>query len=176
MFTVPTQFAELPKSALDNFVKLTSVQLDSAKKLADLQFGATQELIADSLKSIESLAIVKNVPTALSLQAAAKPVVAKTVAYTKSVYEVLAVAGAEIKTLAESQAAEVGKQVTDAIEKATEKAPAGTEPAVAFVKSVLSAGTTVVDQVSKSTKQALATADASVAAAFAALEKPLAQA
>ena len=152
MFTVPTQFAALQTSALDSFTKVASIHLNSARKLADLQLATAHEFVADSVKSVKSLSSVKDVQSALDVQATAKPAVAKTVAYAKAVYELLAVAGTEIKTLAEAQAAEVSKQVTDAIEKASEKAPAGTEPAVAFVKSALSATTTAFDQVTKSTK------------------------
>jgi phasin family protein len=176
MFTVPTQFAAFQTSSFKSFAKAASIQLDSARKLTDLQLATAHEFIADSEKNIKSLSSVKDVQSALDLQAAAKPVVAKTVAYAQGVYEVLAVAGSEVKTLAEAQAAEVRKQVTGAIEKAGENAPAGTESAVAFVKSAVSAATTAFDQVINSSKQALATAEANVAAAFAALEKPLAQA
>jgi phasin family protein len=176
MFTVPTQFAALQTSTLDSFTKVANIHLGSARKLADLQLAAVHEFVADSLISVKSLSGVKGVPSAVDLQAAAKPAVAKTVAYAKGVYAVLAGAGTEIKTIAEAQAAEVSKQVTEAFEKAAEKAPAGSESAVAFFKSALSAATNAVDQVTKSNQQVLATAEANVAAAFAALEKPLVKA
>lgn len=176
MFTLPTQFGAFQTSALDSFAKVASIHLDSARKLADLQLAAAHEFVADSVTSVKSLSTIKDVQSALDVQAAAKPALAKTVAYTKGMYDVLAAAAAEINTLAEAQAAEVGKQVNAAIDKVTEKAPAGTEPAVAFVKSLLSASTTAVDQATKSTKQVRATAEANVATAFAALEKPLAHA
>ena len=176
MFPVPTQFAALQTSVLDSFTKVANIHLGSARRLADLQLAAVHEFVADTLIGVKSLSGVKDMPSAIDLQAAAKPAVAKIVAYAKGVYEVLASANTEIKTIAEAQAAEVGKQVAEAFDKAAEKAPAGSESAVAFFKSALSAASNTVDQVTKSNKQALATAEANVTAAFATLEKPLAQA
>jgi phasin family protein len=176
MFTAPPQFAASQKSALDNFLTLTNVCLESTKKLSDLQVTMANEFVAESVKRVESLSTLKEMPSAIALQAAAKPAVAKSVGYAKSAYGVLAAASAEINTLAEAQAAEVSKQLTDAIDKATQNAPAGTEPAVAFVKSVLSAVTTAADQLTKLTKQVIAAAEANLDAVFAALEKPVAKA
>lgn len=176
MFTVPPQFAASQKSVLNNFSALTNIYLESTKKLSDLQITIANEFVVESVKSVESLSTVKDVQSAIALQATAKPALAKSVAYVKSVYGVFATTGTEIKTLAETQAAEVSMQVTDAIDKATQNAPAGTEPAIAFVKSALSAVTTAADQVAKHTKQVIAAAEANLDAAFAALEKPLAKA
>jgi hypothetical protein len=159
---------------LDSFSKVAGIHLNSAG--TGRPAGGRCLVDATPLTGVNSLSTSKDVQSSLNVQAAAKPALAKTVAYTKGVYDVLAGAAAEINTLAEAQAAEVGKQVTEAIDKVTEKAPAGTEPAVAFVKSLLSASTTAVDQATKSTKQVFATAEANVATAFAALEKPLAHA
>jgi|ERR1700674_3672672 phasin family protein len=176
MFAVPPQFAASQEAVLDNVSKLTNVYLESTKKLSELQIHMANEFIGESVRQVESLSTVKDIPSAIALQASAKPAIAKSVAYAKSAYGVFAAAGAEINTLAEAQAAEVSKQVTDAIDKATQNAPAGTEPAIAFVKAALSAVTTAADQLTKHTKQLIAAAEANLDAVFAALEKPLAKA
>jgi phasin family protein len=142
-----------------------------------LQVAATREFVEEGVKSAKSLTTAKDVQEALSLQSsAAKPGAAKAVAYSKSVYEVFAKANSEIKEIAEAHAAEVNKQVVSAIDTATQSAPAGSEPAVAFVKSAVSAATNAIDQFTKVSKQAADTAQANIAAAFAAIEKPVAHA
>ena len=174
MFNTPSQFAALQQAAINSLVKVANIQLESTKALFDLQVTATRDFVEESVKSAKSLTSVKDVQEALSLQSgAARPGAAKAVAYTKSVYEVFAKANAEIKEIAEAHAAEVNKQVVSVIDTATQSAPAGTEPAVAFVKSAVSAATNAIDQFAKVSKQAADTAQANVAAAFAAIEKPV---
>ena len=111
-----------------------------------------------------------------AIAASAKPAIAKSVAYAKSVYDVLSAAGAQFNAIAEAQTAELGKQLDLAILSATKDAPAEAKPTVAFAKSALSAATSAADELAKVTKQVLAAAEANVAAVFAALEKPLARA
>jgi phasin family protein len=171
-----TQYAASQKAALASFAKVANVYLESTKKLLDLQVSVATELVVDSVKNVESLGNVKDVKSAAALQEAAKPAFAKSLAYAKSVFGVFVSASAEIRVIAEAQVEEVSKQVTGAFENATKNAPAGSEPAVAFVKSALSAASGAADQAAKNVKELIDTAEANVAAAFAALEKPLAQA
>ena len=177
MFSTPNQFAALQQAAIDSLVKVANVQLESTKALFDLQVATTRELVEEGVKNAKSLASAKDVQEALSLQSSvAKPGAAKAVAYSKNVYEVFAKANAEIKGIAEAHAQEVNKQVASVIDTATKSAPAGSEPAVAFVKSAVSAANNAIDQFAKVSKQVADTAEANIATAFSAIEKPVSQA
>lgn len=177
MFSTPNQFAALQQAAIDSLVKVANVQLESTKALFDLQVATTRELVEEGVKNAKSLASAKDVQEALSLQSSvAKPGAAKAVAYSKNVYEVFAKANAEIKGIDEAHAQEVNKQVASVIDTATKSAPAGSEPAVAFVKSAVSAANNAIDQFAKVSKQVADTAEANIAAAFSAIEKPVSQA
>jgi len=174
MFTVPSQVAEFQKVSVDNLVKIANIQLESAKSLLDLHIAATREFVEEGVKSAQSLAAVKDPKDFVSLQSAVKPVAGKALSLSRSVYDIIVKANADIKAVADAHVAEVNKYVASAIETATKNAPAGSEPAVAFVKSTLSSATTAFDQAAKVGKQIVETAEANVAAAFSAIEKPLA--
>ena len=177
MFTAPNnQFAAFQQATVDSFVRISNVQLECTKRLAELNFATARELVEDGVKNVQSLAAVKDIKDAASLQAAgAKPVATKAVAYSRSVYEILAQANGELKEIGEAHVAEVNKQVATALDDAAKTAPTGSEPVVAFVKSTMSAVTNALDQVTKVNKQLATTAEANVGAAFAAIEKPLAK-
>jgi phasin family protein len=175
MFTAPNQFAAFQQAAVDNFVRIANVQLESTKRLADLNFATARELVEVSVKGAQTLASAKDLKEAVQFQAAgAKPAATKSLAYSRGVYEILAQANNELKEIGEAQVAEVNKTVATTLDNVAKSAPAGSEPVVAFVKSSVSAATNALDQVVKVNKQLVAAAESNVAAAFAAVEKPLA--
>ena len=169
------QFAAFQQAAVETFVRIANVQLESTKRLAELNFNAARELVEEGVKKAQSLSNVKDVQQAVSLQTeAAKPSAAKTLAYSRAVYDILAQANSQLKEIGEAHVAEVNKNVAGALDNVAKSAPAGSEPVVAFVKSSVSAATNALDQAVKVNKQLVATAEANVAAAFAAAEKPVA--
>ncbi|MES2353418.1 MAG: phasin family protein [Pseudomonadota bacterium] len=175
MFTAPNQFAAFQQAAVDNFVRIASVQLESTRRLADLNFSTARELVEESVKNVQTLTNVKDLKEAVTLQTAnVKPNATKSLAYSRGVYEILAQANTELKDIGEAQVAEINKQVATALDNVAKSAPAGSEPIVAFVKSTVSAATNALDQVVKVNKQLAAAAESNAAAAFAAVEKPLA--
>lgn len=175
MFTTQNpQFAAFQQAAVDTFVRLANVQLESTKRLAELNFSTAREFVEEGVKNVQTLATAKDAREAVTLQGAvAKPAATKAAAYSRSVYEILAQANNELKEIGEAHVAEVNKQFAGALDNVAKSAPAGSEPVVAFVKSTVSAATNALDQVVKVNKQMAATAEANLAAAFSALEKPL---
>jgi phasin family protein len=171
MFTAPNQFAAFQQAAVDNFVRIAQVQLESTKRLADLNFPTVREFVEEGLKNAQSLTNVRDIK---DIVANAKPAATKSLAYSRSVYEILANANNELKEIGEAHVAENNKQVTTALDNFAKSAPAGSEPVVAFVKSSLSAATSALDQVAKVGKQLTNAAESNIATAFAAVEKPIA--
>jgi len=175
MFTAPNQFAALQQAAINSLVRVANVQLESTKRLADLNLTVAREMVVEGVKSVNSLSNIKDLKEVIALQTHnAKPAANKTLAYSRGVYEILAQANSESKEIGEAQVAEVNKQVATALDNAAKSAPAGSEPIVALVKSTMSAATNAMDQVTKVNKQLAAAAESNVAAAFAAAEKPVA--
>jgi hypothetical protein len=67
--------------------------------------------------------------------------------------------------VAEGQIAEANKKLVALIDTAAKNAPAGSETAVAMMKSAVAAANSTYDSLSKATKQAVEIAEANVAAA-----------
>lgn len=171
----PNQFAVFQQSAVDSLVRVANVHLESTRRLADLNFATTREMVEESVKHAQTLAGVKDLREAVALQTAgAKPAANRTIAYSRSVYEIFNQANNELKEIGEAQVSELNKQVATTLDNVSKSAPAGSEPVVAFVKSTVSAAANALDQAVKVTKQLNAAAEANFAAAFAAVEKPLA--
>ncbi|HTO49856.1 MAG TPA: phasin family protein, partial [Burkholderiales bacterium] len=87
----------------------------------------------------------------------------------RSVYELSAGQQAEFTRLVEGQAAEMNKTLVGLLDKFAKNAPAGSDVAIAAVKSALGAATTAYDSFTKATKQATEIAGANIAAATAAV-------
>jgi uncharacterized phage protein gp47/JayE len=95
----------------------------------------------------------------------AQPSLEKATSYVKSVYDVAAATQSEINKLVEEQVSEFNKQVVTGLDKVVKSAPAGSEMAVAAVKSAISAVNSTYDNLSKSAKQFAEMSQANIEAA-----------
>jgi hypothetical protein len=95
----------------------------------------------------------------------ATPAIEKAIAYSKSVYEVASEANAELSKVAEKRVAEWNENFSALLDKAVKNAPAGSDVAVAAVKSMMAAANSAYDNMNKVAKQATEIAEANVAAA-----------
>ena len=85
--------------------------------------------------------------------------------YSRGLYEVASDAQAELSKLAEERLAELQRTVTDTVEQAARSAPAGSDVAVAAMKSSLAAATAAFDSFTKAARHAASFTDAGVKAA-----------
>src|SRR5690606_14900140 len=98
---------------------------------------------------------------------AAEEAMSQWLEYSRGLYEVASDAQAELAKLAEERLAEMQRAVTDAVEQAAKGAPAGSDVAVAAMKSSLAAATAAFDSFTKAARHAASFTDASVKAATA---------
>ena len=118
------------------------------------------------MANTKALLAAKDVQELVSLQASlAQPIVEKAVAYARSVYEITSQSQEEMGKVFEGQVAEINKGVASALDKAAKSAPAGSDVAVAAVKSAIAAANSAYDSMSKAAKQVAEIAEANVAAA-----------
>src|SRR3954471_5084694 len=89
----------------------------------------------------------------------------KAIADSKSIYEVATDANAEFSKVAERRVAEWNETLVTLRGKVSESAPAGSDVAVAAVKSMLAAANSAYDNLTKVAKQATEIAEANVSAA-----------
>lgn len=166
MFNVPEQFIAANKANLETMVGLTTVALESAGHLIDLHLTTAKATLTEGTKQAKALLAAKDAQEIIALQStAAEPGFEKTLAYSRSVYEVASQTQAEITKLVEARVAEFNKIAVAALDKAVKTAPAGSDVAVAAVKSAMAAANSAYDTISKAAKQVAELTEASVAAA-----------
>lgn len=166
MFATPEQLTSANKAGIEAALTLAHTVFASAERLAALNLNAARAVIEDSVANTKALLSAKDPQEAISLQAGlAQPILEKAVSYSRSVYEIASQTQDEITKVVEAQVTEANKAVTSALDKAAKAAPAGSDVAVAAVKSAIAAANTAYDSMSKAAKQVAEIAEANVSAA-----------
>jgi phasin family protein len=177
VFATPEQFAAANKANIETLLTLANSAFANAERLAALNLNTARSVLEDGVANAKALLAVKDVQELVNLQAAlAQPLVEKAVAYNRSVYEIASQSQEEFSKMFEAQVAELNKNLAAALDKAAKSAPAGSDVAVAAVKSAIAAANSAYDSVSKAAKQVAEIAEANVAAATNATVKAVAAA
>lgn len=162
----PEQFAAATKANIETLLTIANTAFASAERLANLNLTTARNLLEDSVANTKALMGAKDLQDLLSLQSSlAQPLVEKSVAYARSVYEIAAQSQDEISKVVESQVSEVNKNISTALDNVAKTAPAGSDVAVAAVKSAIAAANSAYDSVTKAAKQVVEIAEANVTAA-----------
>ena len=166
MYVTPEQIQAANKANVETFLAVANAQFAALEKLATLNAGAVKSVFEDSIANTRALLGAKDVQEFVSLQSAfAQPAIEKAIAYSKNVYEVATDANAELSKVAERRVAEWNENFVSLLDKVSKNAPAGSDVAVAAVKSMLAAANSAYDNLTKVTKQATEIAEANVSAA-----------
>ncbi|MBS1172063.1 MAG: phasin family protein [Proteobacteria bacterium] len=172
MFATPEQLAGVNKATVESLLTLANTAFASAERLAALNLNTARTMLEDSVANAKALLAVKDLQELMSLQSAfAQPIVEKAVAYSRNVYEISAQTQEEMSKVFEAQFAELNKNVAAVLDKAAKSAPAGSDVAVAAVKSAIAAANSAYDSMNKAAKQVAEIAEANVAAATSATVK-----
>ena len=173
----PEQFAAAQKANLETFFSLTSKAFDGVEKLTELNLQVVKSALAESQESAQRVLSAKDPQEFFALQEGfAQPIAEKVMSYGRNVYEIAAATQAEFARVAEAQYAEHASKVQALVENAAKNAPAGSETAVAVVKSAINAANSTYETVQKATKQAVEIAESNFNAAAAAATKAAQQA
>ncbi|CAH1745790.1 Granule-associated-like protein [Thauera humireducens] len=165
-FVTPEQFAATNKANVETLLTLANAAFASAERLAALNLNTARSILEDGVANTKALLAVKDVQELVNLQASlTQPIVEKAVAYARSVYEITSQSQEEVSKVLEGQVAELNKGVATALDKAAKSAPAGSDVAVAAVKSAIAAANSAYDSMSKAAKQVAEIAEANVSAA-----------
>jgi phasin family protein len=172
MFATPEQFANATKANVENVLTLANTAFASAERLAALNLNTARSLMEDGVANAKALLSAKDPQELVALQSSmAQPAVEKAVAYSRSVYEISAQTQEEFSKILEGQFAEFNKTLATMLEKAAKNAPAGSDVAVAAVKSAIAAANSAYDSMNKAAKQVAELAESNVAAATSATVK-----
>jgi phasin family protein len=154
MYQTPEQLIALSKANIDVAVRFANVALQGAERLIDLQLAAAKSALAEGVTSAKALTTVKDVQDLAALKATViQPNVDKANSYARGFYDVAAATQAELNKLVEEQIAQFNKNVTAVLDQAGKTAPAGSEMAVAAIKSAVAAANSAYDNVTKTARQ-----------------------
>jgi phasin family protein len=166
MYQAPEQLMAWNKTNLETAVRLAGIALEGAERMIDVQLKAAKSAFADGVQQAKMLADVKDPQEFAQIKnTLAQPNLEKATSYFKSIYDAAAATQSEINKLVEGQISEFNTQVVTGLDKAVKSAPAGSEIAVAAVKSAISAANSAYDNLSKSAKQFAEMSQANIEAA-----------
>jgi len=149
------------KTNVETLFGLAGKAFESVEKLTELNLQVAKAAMGEAASTTMSALSIKDPQELVALQAAMmQPAAEKAVAYGRHVYDIAAATGAEITKVAESQLAESQKKFMTVVDTAAKNAPAGTENAVALVKSAVAAANNAFESVHKAAKQAVDVAEA----------------
>ena len=166
MIIAPEQFADVNKSTIDAALKFAKVSFDAAERLVGLQLAVGRDALAESAKNATLLTEVRDVQDLTAFRGkVSETTTDKWTNYSKAVYEVAQQTQAEWSNLFEAQVTELNKSVAVALDKVSKTAPAGTDVAIAAIKSSITAASAAFDSMTKAAKQVATMTDANVKAA-----------
>jgi phasin family protein len=172
MYNAPEQLLATNKENLESFVEFAGIAAAGAEKILDMQMKIAKAVFADTVKHAKTVVAAKDVQELTEIQSSiVQPSTEKTTAYGRSLYSVVAETQAEMSKFFEGRFADVNKNLTTALDKAVKSAPAGSDVAVAAVKSAMAAANQAYDAFSKATKQVTEATEASISAASGATTK-----
>jgi phasin family protein len=149
------------KANIETLFGLTHKAFEGVEKLVELNVQATKAALAETSNHAQAVMGVKDAQELLALQAGlVQPLAEKTAAYSRHLYDIASAAGADLGKTFEAQTAEAQKKVLGLVDNAAKNAPAGSETAVAVMKSAVAAANNAFESMQKAVKQASDMAEA----------------
>jgi phasin family protein len=160
MFSFPEQFSAATKTNFEAqlalITALTNKAFESVEKVIDLNMNVAKASLEESTANVQQLMSAKDPQEFFSLSSAqAQPTAEKAFAYSRHLASIASSAQAEFAKAAEAQIAETNRKVIALVDEVSKNAPAGSENAIAFVKSAIGNANAGYEQVTKTTKQAV---------------------
>jgi phasin family protein len=162
MFSYQDQFSAATKNhfqaQLDLINALTTKTFEGVEKIVELNLSAAKATLEESVAAAQQLATIKDPQELVALVSAqAQPTAEKAAAYGRHLASIVSATQAELTKTAEAQVAETSRKVTTLVDEITKNAPAGSENAIALLKSAIGNANASYEQLTKNTKQAVET-------------------
>ena len=159
------QVVAAQKANVETLFGLTNKAFEGVEKLVELNLQVAKAALDEVADHTRAALSVKDAQELLALQASLlQPAAEKAASYSRHLYDIAASTQAEVTKVAEAQFAEAQKNFASTVDAAMKNAPAGSENAVALVKSALAAANNAYESVSKAAKQAADVAEANFTA------------
>lgn len=142
------------KANIETLFGLTNKAFEGVEKIVELNLTASKAALSEVAGHTQSILSVKDAQELLALQSSLlQPLAEKTAAYSRHLYDIASGASAELTKTMEGQAAEAQKKFAGLVDSAAKNAPAGSEAAVAILKSSVAAANNALESVQKAVKQ-----------------------
>src|SRR5262245_22518864 len=149
------QLIAAQKANLETLFGLTTKAFEGVEKIVELNVTASKAALTEAASTAQAALEVKDVQELLALQASLfQPLAEKTASYSRHLYEIAQGTGAEFGKAFEAKATETQQTIVGLIDSASKNAPAGSETAVAVLKSAVAAANNAFESVQKAVKQA----------------------
>lgn len=148
------------KANLETLMGLTNKAFEGVEKIVELNMTASKAALAEAGDHAKAILSVKDAQELVTLQSSLmQPLAEKTAAYNRHLYDIASGSVAEFSRAFEEQTGENQKKFMDLVDTAAKNAPAGTETAVAVMKSSVAAANNALESVQKAVKQATEVAE-----------------
>lgn len=168
MFNVTEQFSAATKANFESQLAmlnaLTTKAFESVEKVIELNVSAARASLEETSATARQLLAAKDAQEFFSLSAAqAQPSTEKAIAYGRHLAGIASSTQAEFAKAAETQIAEATRKVNALVDEVTKNAPAGSENAIAILKSMIGNANAGYEQLTKTAKQAVETIESNLA-------------
>lgn len=167
MFSNTQQYSSATKSLFENQLAtlstLTGNIVESVEKVVALNLAAVKASTEESTAAAQQFFAAKDPQEFMALVTTqAKLSAEKAQSYGRHLAEIASSTNAEIGKLVEAQVAETKGKVVSLVSEVSKNAPAGSEQAVAMLKSVIDTANAGYEQLSKTAKQTTQTVESNV--------------
>ncbi len=149
------------KANIETLYGLTAKAFEGVEKMVELNMTASKAALSEASNHAQSVLSVKDAQELLALQSGLfQPLAEKAAAYSRHLYDIASGTGADFSKAFEGQATDAQKKFMGLVDNAAKNAPAGSEAAVAVMKSTVAAANNALESVQKAVKQATEVAEA----------------
>ena len=142
---------------------MSNKTIEGVEKTIALNLGAAKASVENSIAVAKQLSSAKDPQEFISLTAAqAKPTAEIVASYSRNLTDIASGVRAEFSKAAEAQFSDTKNKITALVDNVTKNAPAGSEQAVAMLKSAIDNASAGYEQLTKVTKQAVETVEVQV--------------
>src|SRR5882672_4568510 len=146
MPTTANPFANITSSTMESAARLTRISMDSAERAISLQLDFAKGAVGQAATDALALSHAKDVQELLALRAQmAESALESLMGHSRTLYDVASATQSEFGKFAEERMSSFQQAVTESVDQAAKSAPAGSDIAVAAMKSSLAATTAAFD-------------------------------
>jgi phasin family protein len=159
--TIAAEFKVAQESSIDTFFCLAGKTFEGIEKLAELNLQTIKTLVSEARETALTVLSIKDPRELVTLQSGLlKPAGEKAAAYAHHVREIVAATRAEFTKAAEVSVTEARRTLLAAVDSAAKSVPAGSEHAVALVKTAVEGASSAAEGMQLAVKQATEVAEA----------------